>query len=120
MARWREHHEENRENVDHINYTLSFLKDNFEETEELEKLIDAISYLNFNFINDFDIHVIEYQDLGIFRVQKNKIIELLKNPLITLNDNKEKILDWKVRNSNCHYINSLNRNFLFNFKIAKS
>ena len=44
-------------------------------------------------INDFDIHVIEYQDLGIFRVQKNKIIELLKNPLITLNDNKEKILE---------------------------
>ena len=44
-------------------------------------------------INDFDIHVIEYQDLGIFRVQKNKIIELLKNHLITLNDNKEKILE---------------------------
>ena len=30
--------------------------------------------------------------------------------------NKDKILEWEVRNSNCHYINSLNQNFLFNFK----
>ena len=30
--------------------------------------------------------------------------------------NKDKISDWEVRNSNCHYINSLNQNFLFNFK----
>ena len=29
---------------------------------------------------------------------------------------KNKISDWEVRNSNCHYINSLNQNFLFNFK----
>ena len=33
-------------------------------------------------IHEYDIHVIEYQDLGIFRVQKDRIIELLKNPLI--------------------------------------
>ena len=43
--------------------------------------------------DDYDIHVIEYQDLGIFRVQKDKIIDLLKNPLITLGENKNQILD---------------------------
>ena len=35
-------------------------------------------------LNDYDIHVIEFQDFGIFRVQKDQIIDLLKNPLITL------------------------------------
>ena len=30
--------------------------------------------------------------------------------------NKDKIYEWEVRNSNCHYINSLSQNFLFNFK----
>ena len=44
-------------------------------------------------IDEFDIHVIEYQDLGIFRVQKDKIIKLLKNPLITLDDNKHRLLE---------------------------
>ena len=44
-------------------------------------------------IDEYDIHVIEYQDLGIFRVQKDKIINLLKNPLITLGDDKREILD---------------------------
>ena len=28
-------------------------------------------------LNDYDIHVIEFQDFGIFRVQKDQIIDLL-------------------------------------------
>ena len=32
--------------------------------------------------------------------------------------NDEKIPDWKVRNSNSHYIDSLQQNFLFNFRYA--
>ena len=67
--------EENRENVDHINYTLSFLKDNFDETEELEKLVDAISYLNFNFINDFDIHKLQI----LKKIEDNDESKLLSN-----------------------------------------
>ena len=30
-------------------------------------------------IDDYDVHVIEFQDFGIFRIQKDQIIELLKN-----------------------------------------
>ena len=61
-------------------------------------------------------HLLALKTLGI-----NKI-KVKKNPNIlffsTGNEitNKDKILDWEVRNSNCHYINSLNRYFLFNFK----
>ena len=43
-------------------------------------------------LNDYDIHVIEFQDFGIFRVQKDQIIDLLKNPLITLGDDKYEIM----------------------------
>ncbi len=43
-------------------------------------------------INEYDVHVIEYQDFGIFRVQKDKIISLLKNPLITLEEDKYQII----------------------------
>ena len=61
-------------------------------------------------------HVLALKTLGI------KIIKVKKKPNIlffsTGNEitNKNKILDWEVRNSNSHYINSLNKNFLFNFK----
>ena len=43
-------------------------------------------------IDDYDVHVIEFQDFGIFRIQKDQIIELLKNPLITLGDDKYEIM----------------------------
>ena len=43
--------------------------------------------------DQYDIHVIEYQDLGIFRVQKDKLVEVLKNPLITLGEKKEQLLE---------------------------
>ena len=61
-------------------------------------------------------HILALKTLGI------KMIKVRKKPNIlffsTGNEitNKDKILDWEVRNSNCHYIHSLNQNFLFNFK----
>ena len=61
-------------------------------------------------------HILALKTLGI------KMIKVRKKPNIlffsTGNEitNRDKILDWEVRNSNCHYINSLDQNFLFNFK----
>ena len=61
-------------------------------------------------------HVLALKTLGI------KFIKVKKKPNIlffsTGNEisNQEKIPDWKVRNSNRYYIQSLNKNFLFNFK----
>ena len=43
-------------------------------------------------LTEYDIHVVEFQDFGIFRVQKDQIIELLKNPLITLQDDKFELM----------------------------
>jgi len=61
-------------------------------------------------------HVLALKTLGI------KFIKVKKKPNImffsTGNEisNQEKIPNWKVRNSNNHYIQSLQKNFLFNFK----
>ena len=45
--------------------------------------------------DQYDIHVIEYNDYGIFRVQKDRIIDLLDNELRTLpHENKSLILEW--------------------------
>ena len=37
---------------------------------------------------DNDIYVIEYSDYGHYRVQKDKILNILNDHLITLSDNK--------------------------------
>ena len=44
--------------------------------------------------NDNDIYVIEYSDYGAYRVQKDKILHLLNDRLITLSDNKNDILKY--------------------------
>ena len=44
--------------------------------------------------NDNDIYVIEYNDYGIYRVQKDKILHILNDRLITLTDNKIDILKY--------------------------
>ena len=61
-------------------------------------------------------HILALKTLGIKKIKVKKKINILFFSTGNEITNKEKILDWKVRNSNCHYINSLNRNFLFNFK----
>jgi len=61
-------------------------------------------------------HILALKTLGI------KFIKVKKKPNIlffsTGNEisNQERIPDWKVRNSNSYYIQSLQKNFLFNFK----
>ena len=61
-------------------------------------------------------HILALKTLGIKKIKvkkKPKILFFSTGNEIT---NKDKILDWEVRNSNCNYINSLSQNFLFNFK----
>ena len=60
-------------------------------------------------------HILALKTLGIkkFKLKKPNILFFSTGNEIT---NKERISDWEVRNSNCHYIHSLNENFLFNFK----
>ena len=61
-------------------------------------------------------HILALKTLGIKKIKvkiKPNILFFSTGNEIT---NKSKILDWEVRNSNCNYINSLNQNFLFNFK----
>ncbi len=43
---------------------------------------------------DNDIYVIEYSDYGHYRVQKDKILNILNERLITLSDNKDDILKY--------------------------
>ena len=43
-------------------------------------------------IDEYDVHVIEFQDFGIFRIQKDQIIDILKNPLVTLQEDKYELM----------------------------
>ena len=61
-------------------------------------------------------HILALKTLGIKKVKVKKKLNILFFSTGNEITNKSKILDWKVRNSNCHYINSLKENFLFNFK----
>ena len=53
-------------------------------------LLKKIEFLN----NEHDIHVIEYNDYGAYRVQKNKIIDKLKNKHYTLREDKNQLLQY--------------------------
>ena len=61
-------------------------------------------------------HILALKTLGIKKVKVKKKPNILFFSTGNEISNKDKILDWEVRNSNCHYINSLSENFLFNFK----
>ncbi|MDC0364823.1 molybdopterin molybdotransferase MoeA [Candidatus Pelagibacter sp.] len=61
-------------------------------------------------------HILAFKTLGIKNIIVKKKINILffsTGNEITNNDN---VPDWKVRNSNSHYIKNLSDNFLFNFK----
>ncbi len=53
-------------------------------------LLKKLELLN----KEYDVHVIEFQDFGIFRIQKDQIIDILKYPLITLQDDKYEIMSY--------------------------
>ena len=60
-------------------------------------------------------HILALKSLGISRVKVKKIPRILFFSTGNEISDMDKIPKWKVRNSNSHYIQSLNENFLFNF-----
>ncbi len=61
-------------------------------------------------------HIMAFKTLGIKKVEVKKKINILFFSTGNEISNNEEIPYWKVRNSNSHYIKSLDKNFLFNFK----
>ena len=60
-------------------------------------------------------HILALKTLGIKKIKVKKIPNILFFSTGNEISNLSKIPDWKVRNSNSSYIQSINRNFLFNF-----
>ena len=61
-------------------------------------------------------HILAFKTLGIKNITVKKKINILFFSTGNEISNNDNIPDWKVRNSNCHYIKNLNENFLYNFK----
>ena len=60
-------------------------------------------------------HVLALKSLGIKKIQVKKKPNILFFSSGNEITDQEKIPNWKVRNSNSHYIKSIGKNFLFNF-----
>lgn len=67
--------------VDYINHTLNFFKDNFEDEENLEQLLNSISYLNIPFLKSFNLKV-----LRIKKITKKNDVNLINNILGEVNE----------------------------------
>ena len=61
-------------------------------------------------------HILALKTLGIKNIKVKKKINILFFSTGNEISNSDIIPNWKVRNSNSHYIKNLNENFLFNFK----
>ncbi len=61
-------------------------------------------------------HILTLKTLGIKYIKVKKIPKILFFSTGNEITNQEKIPNWKVRNSNSYYIQSLKENFLFHFK----
>ena len=61
-------------------------------------------------------HILALKTLGIKKIKVKKKPNVLFFSTGNEITDKNKIMDWEVRNSNSYYINSLNKKFLFNFK----
>jgi molybdopterin molybdotransferase len=61
-------------------------------------------------------HILALKSLGIKDIKVKKKINILFFSTGNEISNSDKIPDWKVRNSNNHYIKNLDQNFLFNFE----
>ena len=61
-------------------------------------------------------HILALKTLGIKNINVKKKINILFFSTGNEISNSDSIPNWKVRNSNSHYIKNLNENFLFNFK----
>ena len=60
-------------------------------------------------------HILAFKTLGVTKIKVKKKPNILFFSTGNEISNYEKIVNWKVRNSNSHYIKSLSNNFLFNF-----
>ena len=60
-------------------------------------------------------HILAFKTLGIDKVKIKKKPNILFFSTGNEISNNKNVPDWKVRNSNSHYIKSLSNNFLFNF-----
>ena len=60
-------------------------------------------------------HILALKTLGIKNIKVKKIPNILFFSTGNEISNLEKIPDWKVRNSNSFYVQSIDKNFLFNF-----
>ena len=63
-------------------------------------------------------HILALKTLGIEKIKVKKIPNILFFSTGNEISNLNKIPDWKVRNSNSHYIKSFDKNFLFNLHIG--
>ena len=61
-------------------------------------------------------HILALKTLGVKKIKVKKKLNILFFSTGNEISNSDTIPSWKVRNSNNHYIKSLNNNFLFNFK----
>jgi len=61
-------------------------------------------------------HILAFKTLGIKKINVKKKLNILFFSTGNEISNQDVVPDWKVRNSNSHYIKTLNHNFLFNFK----
>ena len=60
-------------------------------------------------------HILAFKTLGIVNIKVKKKPNILFFSTGNEISNKKNIANWKVRNSNSHYIKSLSNSFLFNF-----
>ena len=60
-------------------------------------------------------HILAFKTLGITKIKVKKKPNILFFSTGNEISNNKNIVDWKVRNSNSHYIKSLSGNFMFNF-----
>jgi molybdopterin molybdotransferase len=60
-------------------------------------------------------HVLAFKTLGITTIKVKKVPNIMFFSTGNEISNNKNIVNWKVRNSNSHYIKSLSNNFLFNF-----
>ena len=61
-------------------------------------------------------HILALKTLGIKKIKVKKTPNILFFSTGNEISDQENIPNWKVRNSNSHYVNSMNKSFLFNFK----
>ncbi len=64
-------------------------------------------------------HIMAFKTLGVKKIKVKKKLNILFFSTGNEISNNYKIPNWKIRNSNSDYLNSLHDNFLFNFKKGK-